>query len=312
MRKRNLRVIKGGRARRSKIWLRLFALGMVILACFLVWNSLGHLSLLVAKVTVTRHTQVKSAVPVSCVVLRNEWVVEAPVGGEYVPLVADGTRVKAGQAFARIEGTSGSRELLAPGAGLVRHGGDDQADLPLDVLNHGTAIIAASLLKAPPGLGHTTKVKAGQQVAVILDNARFQLITGMNFYSQGKQQTLVSSVNGQEIKFTIVPREVLQHDDLFWVLWDAPALPDSLGLQRVFSGEMIIAEQELIMVPRGALHEKDGQQGVFILLRRKPVFCPVEVHYLDDDMVGVSGLGDSERVLSLPKWASFAKRWWEQ
>ncbi|MGI6364636.1 MAG: hypothetical protein ACOX2G_02635 [Bacillota bacterium] len=311
MRKRNFKVIKGGRTRRSKVWLRLFAMGMVVLAGFLVWNSLGHLSLLAAKVTVARHTPVKTGMPVSCVVLCNEWVVNAPIGGEYIPLVEDGTRVKAGQVFARIEGAEESRELVAPGAGLVRHGGEYRADLPLDVLNQGTAIIATALLKAPPGTGHAAKVKAGLPAAVILDNTRFQLITGMRFHSPGKKQTLVATVDGRELKFAISPREVLQYENLFWVLWDAPALPDSLGLQRVFSGEMIAAEQELVLIPQGALYKKEGQQGVFILLRRKPVFCPVEVHYSEEDVVGVSGLSDGVQVLSLPKWVSFAKRWWE-
>lgn len=313
MRKRNLRMIKGGKTRRSnKIWLRLFALGMMVLVVFLLWNSLGQLSLLAAKVTVARHTMVTTSVPVSCVVLANEWSVYAPISGEYIPLVPEGVRVKSGQVFARIEGAGGSRELKAPGAGLVHHGGDVVGALPMDVLNQGTVITAVGLIQDPPGKGSADTVKVDEQVAVIMDNNRFQLVTGMDFHSPGRRQTLVSRVNDREYKFTISPRQVLQHDNLFWVLWNAPALPDSLGLQRVFAGEMITAEQNLVLIPHGALHRKDGEQGVFILFRGKPVFSPVAVLYTDDDMVGVTGLGNGERVLSLPTWASFAKGWWEK
>ncbi len=313
VKKRDLQVIRGGKTRRSnKVWLRLFALGMLVLAGFLVWNSLGQLSLLAAKVTVARHTIVKTAVPVSSVVLCNELVVSAPIGGEYIPLVENGTRVKVGQIFARIEGAEGSRDLIAPGAGLVRHGRGSRGSLPLDSLNQGTVITAARLLRDPPSKENVSTVKAGEQVAGILDNNRFQLITGMDFHSPGKRQTLVSWVNDREFRLTISPRDVLQHDNLFWVLWDAPSFPDYLGFQGVFTGEMITAEQDLVLVPHGALHRKDGEQGVFILFRGKPVFSPVEVLYSDDDMVGVSGLGNGERVLSLPNWASFAKGWWEK
>lgn len=305
------KVIRGGRSRRSKLRLRLFAFGMAVLAGFLLWNSLGHLSLLTARVTVARHTLIKTGVPVSCVVLRDEWAIDAPVTGKYIPLVEDGTRVKSGQVFARIEGEDGNYELKAPAAGLVCHGSHTVGDLPLDVLDSATVVTVANLLRAPLVIPHKSSVEAGQQVAAILDNTCFQLVTGMDFYTEGKRQTLVSPGSGREFRIIIIPREVLKHDNLFWVLWDAPTLPDSLGFQRVFSGEILTAEQELVLVPQGALYKKNDEQGVFILFRNKPIFSPVEVLYSDKGMVGVVGLGDGEQVLSLPNWASFAKRWWE-
>jgi len=268
---------------------------------------------LAAKVTVARHSVVKAGVPVSCAVLRKEWAVTAPGTGKYIALVPEGSRVKVDQVFARIEGAGGDYELVAPAAGLIHHGGDGYGDLlPPGVLDAGTAQTAAAVLKNPPASNQQLNVEKGQPVAAVIDNVRFQLVTGQDFHSEGKRQTLVTQLpDGRELSFSISPREVIQHNNLFWVLWDAPALPDSLGLQRVLRGEMVTAELELVLVPEGALYTKDGELGVFILFRSRPIFSPVEVHYSEAGMVGVIGLTNGQRVLSLPKWASFAKGWWE-
>ena len=202
--------------------------------------------------------------------------------------------------------------LTAPIAGLVCHGGDG-LNLILDMtLDEETVALVAEVLKKPPKIKAEAKVKKGELAAVIIDNVRrYQLFTNLDFHAQGKKRTLKIQGKGeQELLIPITPREVLKHDSRFWVRWDAPTLPDSLGLQRVFAAEIITGQQQMALIPAGALLTKDGVQGVVILHRNKPVFNPVEVLYAKEGVVGVSGLADGQRVLSLPRWASFAKRWW--
>jgi len=290
---------------------------MVVLSGFLLWNSLGSLSLLAAKVTVASHREVLTIEPIQCIVARNEKVILSPADGNYIPLVDDGTKVRVGQTFAQVEGLGGIVELQAEVAGLVRHGGDGMEGMvPINItLDDQMAKVLADALKKPP-VSKVLPAVEGQPVAVIIENVSgYQLLTGLNFHSPGKRRTLkVELENGQKLNISISPQKALQSDNLFWVLWNVPSLPDTLGLNRVFDADIVTSQQQLVLVPHSALYVKDGQAGVFVLYRSKPVFNPVEVFLPESEvgMMGVSGLANGQNVLSLPRWASFAMRWWQK
>lgn len=307
--KAKLKVVQGGRKRGNKLWRRLFAAGIAVLALFLLWNSLGYLALWTADVTVATYTEIVSSVPAQCFVLHNEHLLRSPGKGQYIPLIENGVRVRVGQEIARIEGDAGNLLLQAPVAGLVIHDLDGfeedfsrRAKLDLALVESITRYFDKS-----PQVKVVSQVNAGDLVGVIIENNGFKLVTALNFHSQGQKLKLKT---GDGSVYTIVPREVIQVKEKFWILWDVASLSDSLGMQRFFSAELITRELEAVLVPAKAIHNKDGEKGVIVLYRGKPVFNPVEIVCTQGKEVGVKGLVHGQRVLSLPWWARLAKRWW--
>lgn len=313
MRDSRLKVIRGGRTKSNRIWRRLFATAILVLTAFLIWNSMEYLSLLAAEVTVTRHKEVDFVIPVQCIVIRNEFELSSPSDGEYIPLVENYTRVRVGQVVARIDGPGGSFDVKATGAGLVTHNPDNLAgSLSMgEGLNAQTVELAVMVMEDPPESKESKYVSKGQVVASIVDNSRFQIITGQSAYFDKRQTLKITGSSGEETRFTVSPRDVLESNYTLWVLWDVPSI-DILARQRVFFGELVTDRQYLVLVPEEALYTRDGELGVFVLRRNKPVFNPVNTHYSQDGLVGVTGLANGQQVLSLPKWASFAKRWWHK
>jgi hypothetical protein len=306
--KAKLKVVEGGRKRGNKLWRRLFAAGIAVLALFLLWNSLGYLALWAADVTVATNTEIVSSVPVQCFVLHNEHLLHSPGSGQYIPLVENGARVRVGQEIARIEGPAGNLLLQASVAGLVIHDLDGfEGDFfPRAKLDQALVESITRYFDNSPRGKVASQVKAGDLVGVIIENTGFKLVTALNFHSQGQKLKLTTD---NEI-YTIIPREVIRVREKFWVLWDVASLSDSLGMQRYFSAELITQELEAVLVPTKAIHNKDGEKGVIVLYRGKPVFNPVEIVYTQGEEVGVKGLVHGQRVLSLPWWARLAKRWW--
>ena len=152
-----------------------------------------------------------------------------------------------------------------------------------------------------------TQVKDGDAVGVMITNAGHRLLTALSFHTQGQRQVLEAEDGAT---YTLTPRQVIKALDKFWVLWSVPSLSDTLGKERSFSGQLVSQKEEAVLVPARALCSKDGNQGVLVLFRDKPVFNPVEVLCTLDDQVAVKGLVHGQRVLTLPWWASLAKRWW--
>ena len=312
---RKFKVIPGGSPRRRKWPRRFFALGIIVLSIFLLWHSLGYITLLAAKVTVARHSEVKSGTTIQCVVARNEHLLLSPAEGEYTAIVQNGSRVKVGQVYARVDGTGISNELKAPAAGLIRHGGDgfDGAFPTGSKLNQSLLDSAVGALARQPEVTAAAKVGLDQLTAVIVDNnVSFQLLAGLDFHPPEGRQTLTIQDELRETSFVATPLDIMEYGGKYWVLWRVPALPDSLGLQRVLTAKLITGSQQLVVIPAGALHVREGVEGVFIVYRNKPVFNPVEVVFVDGPEAGVLGLADGQRILSLPRWASFAKRWWQK
>lgn len=309
MKANKFKVVQGGRKKGNKIWRSFFVAGIAVLALFLLWNSLGYLALWAADVTVATNSEIVSSLPVQCFVLRNEYQLRSPGSGKYIPLVDNGARVRVGQDIARIEGAGGNMLVQAPVAGLILHvldgfEGNFAADATLDL-----ALVESvtRYLEKSPGANSVSQAKAGELVGVIVGNTGFKLLTGLSFHSQGQRQKIKTE---DGTTYTIVPRQVIQAQNKFWVLWDVASLSDTLGKERVFSAQLITQEQEAVLVPARALCTKDGLQGVIVLFRGKPVFNPVEVVCNQGNEVGVKGLAHGQRVLTLPWWASLAKRWW--
>jgi hypothetical protein len=190
--KRKFKVIQGGSPTRRKWPRRAFALGILVVSVFLLWHSLGYISLLAAKVTVARHTEVKAGVSVQFVVARNEHVILAPGDGNYTAVVPDGNRVKVGQIYARIDGVGRTVDLEAPEAGLILHGGDGlEGALPTGKrLTQSMVGLAAQALAAPPEVSATAKVLKNETMAVIV-GFQFQLLSVMDFDPQGQRQTVI-------------------------------------------------------------------------------------------------------------------------
>lgn len=313
MRKHKLKVIKGGRTRRNRIPLLLFALAMVIISVSLFWNSLGQLTIALAQHTVVRRERVDLGTAVTCVVVRAEQPLLAPDDGMYIPVAENGSRVKVGQVFARIEGADGSRDLKAPCSGLINHYPDGWEAVFVPGMLDNDAVQAAAVLgeiSVPPDL--RKRVAKGQVVATIVDNTGFQLLTGLDAYWEGKTHTLLIESDGREYGFTVSPIETVHREDRIWVLWRVSPARDLLATVRLVRGELITAQVEVARVPAGALTSVNGAEGVYVWQRGKTVFCPVEVVYARGQEAGVQGLKDGQVVLSLPRWASFIKRWWKK
>ena len=309
MRTNRFRVVQGGQKKGPKIWRKIIVIGIAVLAFFLLWNSIGYLAVWAAEVTVAVNREIVTSVPVECFVLREEHLLYSPATGTYTPLVGDGAKVRKGEDVATVE-DSGTRSLVkASTAGLILHTLDGQEgnfslSCPLD-----STLIAsiAHYLEAPPQTSSVAGVKSGDLVGTIITNAGFKLVTGLNFHAPDQKQ-VIEAEDGNT--YTLIPRNVCQTAGRFWVLWDVSSLADALGRKRLFSAQLVTQREEAVLVPAKSLCTKDGVQGVFVLFRGKPVFNPIEVVSSLGNEVGVKGLAHGQRVLTIPWWASFAKRWW--
>ena len=309
MKTSRLKVLPGGAKGKSKVWRNFFRAGAVILALFLVWNSLGYLAIWAAEVTVAAKSEVVTSAPASFFVLRDECLLRAPAAGDYIPLVEDGAKVRKGQVIGRLEAGGSSQPVWAPEAGLVLHSLDgSEGGFPLQAALTPALIEAvAAYIAVPPVPEGVGPVQAGQVIGVIVTNGGYRLLTGLTFHRPDQRQKIEAE---DGTSYTLVPRQVLQVQDKFWALWDVAPLSDALGLERVFSGRVITNRQEAVLVPSRAILVKDGVQGVIVLFRGKSVFNPVEVVGSEGKEVAVTGLAHGQRVLTLPWWARLAKRWW--
>lgn len=311
MKTNNLRVIQGGRRKSNKIWRRLFLAGVVALALFLLWNSLGYLALWAADVTVASSKEIVASEPVTCFVLREELTIESPASGLYCPALESGSKIRKGQTIGHIEHSNGTKTPIpAPEAGLILHGIDGyetRFNLKITLDDETLVNCITSYINSSPVPTPASQVKGGDVVGVIITNAGYRLLTALSFHTQGQRQ-LLEAEDGTT--YTLTPRQVIKAQDKFWVLWAVSSLSDTLGKERSFSGQLVSEKEEAVLVPARALCSKDGNQGVLVLFRDKPVFNPVEVLSTFEGQVAVKGLVHGQRVLTLPWWASLAKRWW--
>ena len=309
VRANKLRVIQGGNKRGNKLWRRLFLAGVIVLALFLLWNSLGYLALWAADVTVASSKQVVASVPVNCFVLRTEYLIQSPEAGGYAPFLENGAKVSKDLKIGCLTGSGGEAPILAPAAGLILNDldGFEGRFLPGKMLDPGLVDCVASYIDSPPEPKPATQVNKGDCLGVIITNSSYRLLTAMDFHTEGQRQQLEAE---DGTTYTLTPLHVIQARNQFWVLWDVPSLSDELIKTRSFSGQLISQKEEAVLVPAGALCSKDGNTGVIVLFREKPVFNQVEVLCTLGDQVAVKGLAHGQRVLTLPWWASLAKRWW--
>lgn len=310
MKTRKFGVIQGGRKRGNKLRRGLFGVGMAALALFLLWNSLGYLALWAADVTIAAKSELISSLPVECFILRDECALRAPQAGEYAPLVDNGAKVRKGQEIARLKGPAGESVLTAPKAGLLLHTLDGyEGKFSLDSpLNASLLAAAQDYINSAPPRGAALQVSAGDLVGVIITNAGYKLLTALSFHSPDQRQK-IEAEDGNS--YTVIPRQVLQAEDKFWVLWDLVSpLSDALACGRTFSGQLITDKQQAVLAPAKALCTKDGVQGVIVFSAGKTIFNPVEVVYSRGEQVGVIGLAHGQRILTFPWWASLVKRWW--
>ena len=135
--------------------------------------------------------------------VRAEQPLLAPDDGMAIPVAENGSRVKVGQVFARIEGADGSRDLKAPCSGLINHYPDGWEAVFVPGMLDNDAVQAAAVLgksaTGPPEKGWP-KVRLSRQLWIIPAS---NLLTGLNAYWEGKTHTLLIESDGREYGFTV-------------------------------------------------------------------------------------------------------------
>ena len=305
MRATKLKVVQGGRKRGNKLWRAAFAVEWRP-GPFSVVEQHGLSCPVGCRCNGSDQDYYCFQHSVQCFVLRNEHLLRAPGNGKYIPC----EQRRQGQGWPGCwlhRGPGGTILIQAPVAGLIFYELDGFEGHFPDSLDLALVESVTKYMDLSPESKKLSQVGTGDAVGVIVGNTGFQLLTSLNVHYHGKRLKINAEDGGT---YTIIPREVIQVHSKFWVLWDVTSLSEALGMKRVFSAQLVTDEQEAVLVPAKALCIKDGEQGVLVLFRGKPVFNKVTVLLNQGDQVGVNGLAHGQRVLTLPWWANFVKRWW--
>lgn len=312
MNRKALKVVKGGSDKPSRWRRRFFLLAVLILCGYLLYHSLIFFTGALMPAVIVRQVSDLWDKPVYFVVLKDEHALVAPVDGRYVPAVEPGQRVKSGQTVGAVQSGELRVPVTAPVAGLVSHNLDGwEEELPLAMtLNERTVALLGRVQAEFQPLTAPDLVHRGQIVAVVVSNNRFALAASLAGELEGVWHTVRFDTGSGYSEIDVRVRQTFRVGDRCWVKWDAPLLPDSLALNRVLPGSILVRADSLFELPAKAVFRHRDEPGVVLVQRGQPSFLPVDVVQVDGDTVMVTGLADGQQVLVVPRWAKLFARWW--
>ncbi|GBF33280.1 hypothetical protein DCCM_2379 [Desulfocucumis palustris] len=307
---------EGRRPLRRRNWaavLILLACGVFIL--FIVATQIWQLILFrLINIEFLTPAVFNQADSVNCLLIKDETLINAPVGGNFRLTVNEGVRVKAGQEVARVSaqaGEGGAHALAAPRSGLVCTHIDNRENILKPA--YMDALDISQLQKITENARPGEIVEKGQSVVKIVDNLAPLLIylQAPEEYPREKLRkggALTLLWNGKELNGRLETlKEAVNRTELIIRISD---YPDKLVHLRNVDMELLRDRVTGFKVPSSALVEKNGVKGIYISSKQRVEWCPVEVrgHMDGEPVIAGTGLGAEIRYIKNPRWVRVGDR----
>lgn len=269
---------------RKAVWrgrLVIILVSLLVLA-YLVW---GRVVIAVSNVGFLTSQQVDKTIQLEGILLKNEHILHAPVSGKLQLVTADGNRLENGARVSWViavqNNTGGeSYQIVTPVAGIccMHLDGMEQVLSPanIDIL-------------AVPHLDGTVKkstfdgmrVEKGQAVAKIIDN-----LSPIYLYAEAPKENFSEVVleegtwwkadwEGQT--FSIKSYKVADKGESLAGYFLLSAYPEQILHERKVVINVTTRSLRGYIVPKKAIIERDGQTGIFLSIKKKAYWTPVDI-----------------------------------
>lgn len=249
------------------------------------------------------------------IVMRHEYILEAPANGVFEPMVQERRRVVAGAVIGYLIDGQGNRTAVkAAQAGLVIYatdGGEEMLSLSnlteLDMVK----LFGLFPLDSPGKFDHSSLSK-GQPVGKIVDNLLDYTVlfaldhTDKEVPEQGNisfyPQDSTASIKGKI-------QDSLESGSLTYLIVTVSSKESFLIDSRFFEAEIVGVKLEGSILPDTAIWtNEEGVEGVFYRNNNRVGFKAVEVKGSVDGQVAVEGLNFWDQVISNPQEAKLGQK----
>ncbi|MCL2495851.1 MAG: hypothetical protein FWF04_00355 [Clostridiales bacterium] len=254
--------------------------------------------------------------PGEVLVLRNEYILEAPASGEFIPVAEEGERVKEGGLI----GYCGDVALTARKGGAVSYelDGWEQKlqiaaiyDLDWRQIFQSLREEAVQAAQAP-AKAEEMHTSAGRPVTRLVDNLlEYKVVLLLQdpreLLAEEKKITF-SLPEGKLFTNAYSERWQTVNGDIYYI-FTFSSREDVFFSLRYSKAEIIVREVYGIIIPSAAvIVDEEGRTGVFIQKKRKLAFTEITELSSKDGFSVVDGLGSTAVVVSNPAKATDGQR----
>lgn len=249
--------------------------------------------------------EITETAPASGLLIRTEEPFKASAPGELELKVRDGERLRVGTPLAEIKGVEQST-VYSPKSGIFCTHVDGLENLLVPEMIGELDLLAVENIKpvAPPA---DNTVDSGQYFGKVIDNLQ-PVFVHIQWENQGPEasrafrtgETAHLIYKGQELAGQI--KDVRSTGSNVYLVVELRDYPDEFVHLRNVNLELVIRKLSGWLVPREAVVFKDGEPGVYVVLRQRLNWVPVSVKDRLDDTVSITGsnLSDALRYISNP------------
>ncbi|MBM7855239.1 putative membrane fusion protein [Desulfohalotomaculum tongense] len=286
--------MRRNKIKRRKKRLLLSACIILLLLSIVVWTATGLTRPLVLSLLIdadsARNSTVTETVLSSGLLIKEELLVRAPVGGKITLLVKEGDRIPAGTVVAKISsinlsspGGTADTVVYAPKAGTVCMHIDGLEGVLTPAAADELELSQIDTIRTNLTI-HTEKQRAvekSQPIIKLVDNLEPIIIY---LELSGPKMPYKRLKKGEKIKlkyqdswFTArVLKSKIQKQHQ-WILVTAKDYPNEIIHVRNANFEILKKELSGLLIPQRALVYKDNKPGLYKIYQRKIVWVPVEI-----------------------------------
>jgi putative membrane fusion protein len=269
---------------RKAVWRGMLVIILVSLLtlAYLLW---GRVVIVVSNVSFLTRQEVAETIRLEGILLKNEHVLQTPVSGKLQQVAADGNRLENGARVSRViavqDNTGGeSYDIVTPVAGICC--------MHLDGLEQVLSPASIDSLAVPHMAGTGGKrtydgmrVEKGQAVAKIIDNLSPVYIYAEapkeNFSAAALEKGTWWKANWEGQTFSMKSYKVADRGESLAGYFLLSAYPEQILHERKVVINVTTRSLNGYLVPKKAIVEKDGQTGIFLSIKKKAYWTPVDV-----------------------------------
>lgn len=237
------------------------------------------------------------------IVVRNETILRSDDEGNFVPLVAEGRRVRAGEEVGLLVTADGQTLLRAPRPGIVRFHWDGWEE----------GLRGERLWQRTPGQWRSVRfeggrtperVEQGAAVARVVDSHSVWLYAEMppRLDLRSGQTVTVSIPNAtdERLQARVVERRVIQEGATTVMLLQLERYLPVLDAVRHIDVQLVLGRHDGVIVPADALVWATDGEGVYVREGTRVTFSPVQLSARVGDLVVIEGVEPGTKVVTNP------------
>jgi putative membrane fusion protein len=295
--------------------LTLVVSGIVLAIIFAVGSRYG-LPFKRADIQFLQLEEVRNAISVSGMLIKEETVIKSPAPGVLKVLVDEGQRVRVGEPVLRLQlrggegAPAGEVTVYSPRTGVLFTNVDGlegtlspahQKELNIWPLVRNGAGQAAEQTSS-------VKVEGGVPVAKVVDNLQpvlFYGVSGELAEDTGLEAGSVLELRWQDQSLTARLEEIREEDREAEMILSFHNYPDLLIKQRWLEVEVTTARLRGYLVPLEALAHRESRPGILTVYKKRAAWTPVTVQEHLGGQVAIKGPGLAEHTRYIANPGSF-------